>query len=64
MMTEQSRLLANWTRVLTLGAVCPGEKVVILDRWDSHGRYKAVAALAAEQLGASVLYVEVPDPDR
>jgi 2,5-dihydroxypyridine 5,6-dioxygenase len=64
MNTEQSRLLANWTRVLTLSAVRVGEQVVILDRWENHGRYKAVAALAAEQLGASVLYVEVPDPNR
>ena len=64
MTTEQTRLLANFIHVFSLSAVRPGEQVVILDRWENHGRYKAVAALAAEQLGAQALYVEVSDPDR
>jgi 2,5-dihydroxypyridine 5,6-dioxygenase len=64
MTTEHARLLANFTRVLSLSAVRPGEQVVILDRWGGPARYKSVAALAAEQLGAAVTYVEVPDPAR
>jgi 2,5-dihydroxypyridine 5,6-dioxygenase len=59
-----TRLLANFNRVLSLSAVRPGEQVVILDKRESHGRYKAVAAMAAEQLGATVTYVEVADPAR
>ncbi|HEY0185411.1 MAG TPA: 2,5-dihydroxypyridine 5,6-dioxygenase [Rhodopila sp.] len=64
MMTEQTRLLENWQRVLALSALQPDENVVILDGWDRPRRYKIVAALACEQMGASVLYVEVPDPNR
>ncbi|MEA2737655.1 MAG: 2,5-dihydroxypyridine 5,6-dioxygenase, partial [Acetobacteraceae bacterium] len=56
--------LENWNRVLTLSALRADEQVVIVDRWAGPGCYKNVAAMACEQLGASVVYVEVPDPDR
>jgi 2,5-dihydroxypyridine 5,6-dioxygenase len=59
----QTALLDNWTHVLTLSALAAGQQVVILDRWDSPARYKQVAATAAERCGASVTYVQVPDPD-
>jgi 2,5-dihydroxypyridine 5,6-dioxygenase len=64
MSTEQTRLLTNFKQVLGLSAVRPGEQIVILGRFDGDARYKTVAAMAAEALGASVMYVEVPDPDR
>lgn len=64
MTTPANRLLANFVHVLSLCAVRPGEQVVVLDRRQNHGRYKDVAAMAAEQLGAAVTYIEVGDPDR
>lgn len=63
MITEQTRLLENWKHVLRLSELRTGEQVVVLDGWDRSRRYKDVAATACEQLGASVLYVEVPDPN-
>jgi 2,5-dihydroxypyridine 5,6-dioxygenase len=64
MTVMQAALLDAWTHVLSLSALHAHQQVVILDGWDRPGRYKSIAALACEKLGASVAYVEVPDPDR
>jgi 2,5-dihydroxypyridine 5,6-dioxygenase len=64
MTTLQTTLLTNFARVLSLSAVKAGEQVVIIDRWGATDRYRSIAATAAEQLGASVTYAEVADPNR
>jgi 2,5-dihydroxypyridine 5,6-dioxygenase len=62
-MTDDVALLEAWRDSLALSALKAGEQVVILNGWDKPARYKAVATLAARQLGAVVSYVELADPD-
>jgi 2,5-dihydroxypyridine 5,6-dioxygenase len=63
-MIDDAALLEAWRDTLTMCALEPGEQVAILNRWDQPARYKAVAALAARQLGAGLSYVEIADPNR
>jgi len=62
-MIDDVALLEAWRDSLALSALKAGEQVVILNGWDRPARYKAVATLAARQLGAVVSYVELADPD-
>lgn len=57
----ESRMLDAWVHTLKLSKVGKNEDVVIINGIGRDARYKNVAILACERLGARVNYVEVAD---
>jgi 2,5-dihydroxypyridine 5,6-dioxygenase len=57
----ETRMLDAWTHTLKLSKVKKKDNVVIINAIGREARYKNVAILACERLGASVSYLEVAD---
>ena len=56
-------LARQWDEMLSLSAVKPGERVVVLNRIGGSPAYRDVAIDAARAAGAEVAYLEAPSTD-
>src|SRR3954467_9434770 len=63
-MMQAPTLAAQFRHVLGLSRLQAAEKVVVLDSFTGHGRYKRLAIEAATELGAAVTALEVADVNR
>ncbi len=63
-MPASARTVAQlWADILTLSALKPNERVIVLNRMGGAGCYRDVAIEAARAAGADAIYLEAPSTD-